>query len=151
MTCCKIAKKKPLQGDGCCSKEVAAEFSAFGSNRRWEAETGGGDDPAGWEDRAWQSAGWDVLGAIWFAVLAGLMDLWSVRSECSVFSSKSAGQQEVFLHEWFLEGKCIDGMRRDELEKLSFDLIVPLTLSGCEGGQPDVLYYSSTESSLKFP
>lgn len=40
----------------------------------------------------------------------------------------------MFLHEWFLEGKCLDGMRGDELENLSFDLIVPLTLSGSGGG-----------------
>jgi len=41
--------------------------------------------------------------------------------------------------------------RGDELEKLSHDFTVPLTLSGCGGRQPDVLCYSSTESSLSFP
>lgn len=57
-------------------------MSACGSNKRGEAE--GTDDPAEWKNRAWQSAEWDVLeAAAWFAVLAGLPEPWSVRSECN--------------------------------------------------------------------
>jgi len=68
-------KKRPPSKEKTFSKEIPAEqlqFSACGSNKREEAEAGGTDDPAGREDRAWQSAGQDVLESAWFVVLAGL-------------------------------------------------------------------------------
>lgn len=69
-------------------------------------------------------------------------------------NSKSAGQQGVSVPAWMVSRRQMlwwNERRGDELEKLPLDFIVPLTLSGCGGRQPDVLCYSSTESSLSFP